>query len=98
VAKEKAAIMGHPRFSTEEIGQRGQELYDKSIRAQIETEENLGKLVVIDIETGDYEIDSDGLAAGDRLLAKHPEAALYALRIGYDAVYTFGGALTQVKQ
>jgi hypothetical protein len=87
--------MGHPRFSLEEIGRRGQELYEKSIRPHVETEENIGKQIVIDIETGDYEIDDDGLAASRRLLAKHPGAALYGARIGYNAVYTLGGVLTR---
>jgi hypothetical protein len=90
--------MGHPRFSLEEIGRRGQELYEQSIRPQVETEENVGKQIVIDIETGDYEIDDDGLAASRRLLAKHPGAALYGARIGYNAVYTLGGVLTRTPK
>ena len=73
--------MGHPRFSLEEIGRRGQALYEQSIRPYVETDENIGKQIVIDIETGDYEIDDDGLAASRRLLAKHPGAALYELMV-----------------
>jgi hypothetical protein len=59
---------------------------------------SIGKQIVIDVETGDYEIDSDGLAASRRLLAKHPDAALFGARIGYDAVYALGGALMPTKQ
>ena len=47
------------------------------------------------METGHYEIDADGIAANKRLRAKHPDTnpmALFAIRIGYDAVYSFGGA------
>jgi hypothetical protein len=87
--------MGHPRYSLEEIGRRGQELYERQLREQVETDENLGKQIVIDIETGEYEIDDNGLAASRRLLARHPGAALYGARIGYNAVYTLGGALTR---
>jgi hypothetical protein len=90
--------MGHPRFSLEEIGRRGQALYEQSIRPRVETEGNIGKQIVIDIETGDYEIDDDGLAASRRLLAKHPGAALYGARIGYNAVYTLGGVLTRTAK
>jgi hypothetical protein len=43
-------------------------------------------------------VDNDGLAASDRLLAKHPGAAMYALRIGYDVVHSFGGGLTPTKR
>jgi hypothetical protein len=90
--------LGHPRLSDEEIDRRGEALYDQGIRALVETDANRGKLVVIDVGTGDYEVDDDGLAASDRLLARHPGAAMYALRIGYDAVYSFGGAPVQMKQ
>lgn len=91
----KNSVTGHPRFNLEEIGRRGQQLYEESVRAKVETEENIGKQIVIDIETGDYEIDEDGLAASRRLLARHPGAALYGARIGYDAVYALGGVLTR---
>ena len=85
--------MGHPRITSEEIDRRGKALYEQSIRSQVETETNAGKLVIIDVENGDYEIDSDGMAASRRLLARRPGAALYGARIGYNAVYTLGGAL-----
>jgi hypothetical protein len=86
--------MPHPRISDAEIDRRGQELYEQQIRVQVETPENIGKQIVIDVETGDYAIDTDGLKASRCLLAKHPGAALYGLRIGYNAVYTIGGVLT----
>ncbi len=56
---EEVTRMGHPRFSSEEIERRGKELYEKGIRARVETPENIGKLVSIDVETGDYEIGDD---------------------------------------
>ena len=82
--------MGHPRFSGEEIARRGKELYADKIRPLVETEGNIGKACIIDIETGDYEIDADGLAADSRLFAKHPGAALWGERIGYKAYASFG--------
>jgi hypothetical protein len=83
--------MGHPRFSTEEIGRRGQELYDQQIRPRVEKAENLGKILVVDIETGDYEIDEDHWQATHRALLKHPDAALYSVRIGYPTLAEIGG-------
>jgi len=35
------------------------------------TQSDEGKFVAIDIETGDYEIDADELAAYDRLLSRN---------------------------
>lgn len=53
--------MPHSRFSSEEIARRGRELYEHTLRDLVETEENIGKIISIDIETGDYEIDADPL-------------------------------------
>jgi len=83
--------MPHTRFTNEEIVHRGQELYANSVRALVEKEENLGKIVVMDVETGAYEIDTDALTASGRALAKHPGAAIFAVRIGHGSVYCFNG-------
>jgi len=87
--------MPHPRYSGEEIACRGEALYEQVLRAQVETESNVGKIISIDIETGDYEIDSDPLVTGKRLLARNPGAALYGKRIGYNAVFAVGGTLVR---
>ena len=85
--------MPSKRLTDEEIDQRGTDLYDRRIRPLVEKPEHIGKQVVIDVRSGDYEVDEDGLAASRRMLARHPEAVLYGLRIGYNAVYTLGGVL-----
>jgi hypothetical protein len=87
--------MPHSRLSDEEIDKRGQDLYDEAIRDKVETPDNIGKQIVIDVETGDYEIDEDGLEASMRLLSRNPDAALLGLRIGFNAVYAIGGVLTR---
>ena len=90
--------MPHPRFSGEEIARRGEQLYEQRLRKQVETEENIGKIIAIDIETSDYEIGNDVIATGRRLLAKHPDAATWTKRIGYNAVYALGGTLTRTDR
>lgn len=90
--------MGHLSYSSEEIGQRGEQIYRERLRAQVETPTNLGKRISIDITTGDYEIDDDAIAAALRLLKRHPEATLCGLRIGQDCVYSLGGLLSETKQ
>ena len=49
--------MPHPRFSNEEIARQGEEIYENRLRDALETDENIGKVVVIDVETGDYELE-----------------------------------------
>lgn len=82
--------MPHPRYSTAEIVRRGQALYDEQLAAQVAAG-NTGKFLVIDIETGAYEIDRSELVAFERALAKRSDAPLYLLRIGSRAAYHLGG-------
>ena len=42
-------------INEEEIERRGQEIYESRLRSLLETEENIGKIVSIDVESGDYE-------------------------------------------
>ena len=87
--------MQHPRYSSEEIVRRGQQLYDEHIRAEVEPE-HTGKFLVVDIETGEYEIDRESLPAFQRALAKHPGAALFLVRIGYPTAVRLGGKFRSV--
>ena len=86
--------MPQDQLSREQVAERGEEIYAERLRDSVETEENIGKVIVIDLKTGDYEIDDDGLQASHRLRAKHPGGPLHGLRIGYDAVEGFGSAPT----
>ena len=89
--------MGHPRYSDDEIAERGEEWYERKIRHEI-GEDNMGKALIIDIETGEYELDDDSLAATHRALAKHPGAALYGMRVGYPAMARIGGSWGDLRQ
>jgi len=78
-----------PRYSKEEFARRGDEIYERNIRPRIEKNDN-GKFVVIDIETGDFEIDVDELAASDRLLARKSGAQIWVTRVGSRYARRFG--------
>ncbi len=77
------------RYSKEDLAQRGQALYDSGIRQQVEAG-NEGKIVAIDIETGNFEVDDNILPATNRLFEQHPDAQPWVIRIGHRAVYHFG--------
>ena len=70
-----------PRYSKEEFARRGDEIYDRDISPHVGPDDE-GKFVVIDIETGAYEIDQDELAASDRLLARRLDAQIWTRRVG----------------
>ena len=82
----------HPRYSKEEFAQRGDDLYENQIKSQIEAGNN-GKVVAIDLETGDFEVDKSEIAACDRLEARHPDAQIWIVRIGARYIRRFGGRI-----
>ncbi|MEO1433778.1 MAG: hypothetical protein AAFV71_32915 [Cyanobacteria bacterium J06633_8] len=90
--------MSFSKFSDEEITQRGKELYDSQIRSQVEMQENIGKIVSINIETGEYEIGDDLLITSRRLREKQADALIWAERIGFNAVFAVGGTLVRTEQ
>jgi hypothetical protein len=78
-----------PRYSKEEFARRGDAIYERDIQPLVEPMHN-GKFVVIDIETGDFEIDAEELVAFDRLYARHPDAQPWLRRIGSKYAHRFG--------
>jgi hypothetical protein len=78
-----------PRYSKEEFARRGTELYEQKIRPLVESGHR-GRVVAIDIETGDYELADDTLEACQQLIARRPEAQPWCVRIGHRAVEHFG--------
>jgi hypothetical protein len=86
--------MSHLVPAGEEVARLGKERYD-NLRVQVEVADNIGKLIAVDVETGDYEIGEDLLAISHRLKSRHPDAEMWAERIGFNAVYTVGGTLTR---
>ena len=77
--------MPHPRFTNQEIAYKGEEIYAANLRDALE-KDCFGQVVIINIETGDYEIGSDSPAANNRAYAKTPGAALYGIRVGFPFV------------
>lgn len=77
-----------PHYSKEEHARRGTALYEQ-IRPQVEAG-NHGKIVAIDIDSGDYEIGENMLGACRGLLLRHPDAQIWCVRIGHNAVHRFG--------
>ena len=78
-----------PRYSKEEFARRGDEIYERVVRPHVRADD-LGKFVVIDIETDDFEMDKDELAASDRLMARNPDAQVWLTRVGSRYARRFG--------
>lgn len=84
-----APISPQPRYSKEEFARRGDEIYEREVLPRLAAEDE-GKFVLIDIETGDYELDRDEIAASDRLFARRPEAQIWFRQVGSRYARRFG--------
>ena len=82
-------VVRQPRYSKEEFAQRGDLIYQTQIRPQVESD-NHGKIVAIDIETGDFEVANSPMIAVDKLYERKPDAQPWVIRIGHRAVFRFG--------
>jgi hypothetical protein len=83
-----------PPTTAEETARRGDEIYERDIRAHVEGKYD-GKVVAIDVVSGRYVIAEDALTASERLLAQEPNADIWCVRIGHRALYRLGGRTRQ---
>lgn len=78
-----------PRYSKEAAARRGDEIYDRDVRSQLEPQHN-GEIVAIDLDTGAWEVDPDQDAAANRLEARLPDAQIMVMRVGSRYITRFG--------
>jgi hypothetical protein len=69
------------RYPKEEMRKRGEAIFAKTIMAKVKGRDRQD-YVVIDIETGDFEVDADNLRACQRLRERIPDAQIWARRVG----------------
>ena len=71
--------------SSDEVARLGKEMYAR-IRDAMEASQ-WGRMVVIDVNSGDYEVADDDLTAILRLLERRPDAMSWVEQVGYRAPY-----------
>ena len=76
-------------LSGEEIAARGNKIYNEKIRSKVEGS-HYGDFVIIDIDSGDFELDPQDIEASVRLKNRRPCAVMFGLRVGFSAAYRFG--------
>jgi hypothetical protein len=87
-----SAITDPEYYSLDAVGERAEAYYDSVLRAELETDENIGKLLMIDTDTNRYVLGAKNYEMARRLAAANPNA-VYTLRIGYPAVTGIGHAV-----
>ncbi len=80
-----------PDRPKEETARLGEEIYERDIRSQVEADRQ-GEVVAIDVESGNWAIGDNVIAATDTLWDQHPAAHdVWCVRVGYRALHHFGG-------
>src|SRR5437588_2703007 len=82
------AMSQQARRPIEELARLGKAIYDERVRPLVDPAER-GRIVAIDVESGDYELADDTLSATDRLYARRPDAQPWILRVGHAGVHRF---------
>ena len=86
-----------PRYSKEEFAKRGDALYETKILPTLKKKDD-GKFLALDIETSEYEIADDELAACRRLRVRIPDAQIWLTQIGAGCLHRFGHSASKKKQ
>ena len=81
--------MSTKKYTIDEVCDRGEKIYEEQIKHLVEPREK-GKFIVIDIESGDYEIDEEELEASERLKQRRPDSIRFLARVGCKAAYHMG--------
>ena len=88
-AQKAVQDVASPKYSYEEVRDRGKKIYEERIKGQVEPDKN-GKFIVIDIDSGDFEVDAKILVASRRLRERCPDSVLYRVKAGLGAAYRMG--------
>ena len=78
------------RRPREEAARLGKEIYKRDILPQIEAD-HFGEYVAIDVDSGNWAVADNEIAAMERLRSARPSAANVLMeRVGYRALRSFG--------
>ena len=83
-------VPAQERIPGDEILRRAWVVYYQ-YRDTIETEENIGKFIAVEVQTGDYEVAEQSPDVLLRLRVRHQDPACGLIRIGYKQAYKRGG-------
>ena len=79
-------------LSPAEVGKRAREIYERDIRTQV-IDAHRGEFLLLDVLSGDYEIDKSPIEASHRLMMRQPHGDFFEMRIGYKTAYAMGGRM-----
>ena len=72
-----------------ETGAKAREIYQRDLKAKLEPEFT-GKYVIIDVDSGDFELGDDLLVTSRAFKARNPAGRFHVLRVGHRAAGRIG--------
>ena len=81
---------------SEEVVRRGRQMYEARLREQLEIAHS-GEFLILNVQTGEYEVDRDDVAASRRARLRFPDAPLLPIRIGHAPAVRIGGRSLRSK-
>ena len=75
-----------------QIAELGKKYYQVNLAKVLEPQHN-GKYLVLDVDSGDYEVDAEHMPALLRLQERYPNKIFYAVRVGYGVLFSLGGRM-----
>jgi hypothetical protein len=84
-----ATVKSNRRPAKDEVARRGHAMYVRRIRSKL-VHEKKGRVVALDIKTGDFEVADKALIAAQRLRSRQPKAEIWLERIGFRAFHRIG--------
>jgi hypothetical protein len=88
------------RTGSSSTARRGNDIFERKVRPQVDVEKDARKYVAIDLESEDFEVDRNQRAAADRLMERRPEAQgrMWLRRVGSRFAHHFGGRLQEMAE
>ena len=71
------------KLSPAEVALRAKQIYADKLKSILEPK-YMGKFIIIDIESEEFEIDDNGDEASLRAFLKKPNGIRYGMRVGHD--------------
>ena len=88
--------MNGPKYPGEIIVERGEIIYQEKLQ-HLNRPENVGKYLMIDIESGNYEMGDNDLEVSRRAHEKYPDGEFYGMLIGYRGTGAFGMTMEDIR-
>ena len=77
------------QWTPEAAAERAHDLYNRDLKQRLEPA-HLGKFVVLNLDTGEFELGADYLATAVRARDRWPEDELFHLRVGHRTMGRLG--------